>query len=237
MLKRLLLTSTLLVPSLSFACPNWQANIKNNQPVGWDYQLNPQNIEVVSDPQDAKSQVIKLTITPNSTWPNGHTRTELKHNGCATDEGESTFFSWEFYLDKQITTMNNIAYWETDKTYQQGLGLYLQPSTENGEKASELVFFSSMPSRKIHWQNTVNVAEWNKISLAIRWSKSEQSGHVSLWFNHQPILTQLAVQTKPDVNELFIQLGLHRNQSEETIDNIYLRNVIEAASQSQLLKR
>lgn len=67
-------------PVVTNACPNWQAKVENGQASGWDYQLNPQNIEVVSDPQDTKSQVIKLTITPDSIWPNGHTRTETKPN-------------------------------------------------------------------------------------------------------------------------------------------------------------
>jgi hypothetical protein len=236
-IKSLLLFSTLLVSSWSIACANWQATIENNQPSGWAYLLNPQNIAVVSDPQNTKSQVIKLTITEDSTWPNGHTRSEVKHNGCTTGEGESTFFSWEFYLDKPITTFNNIAYWETDKTYQQSMGLSLQPNPVNNDNFSELTFFTSLPKRKIHWQNPIKVGQWQKIALAIKWSESKQSGHVSLWVNHQPILTQLAVQTKPDANNLFIQLGLHRNRVEDSLDSIYLRNIREVADLVELLDR
>jgi hypothetical protein len=234
MLRRLLLASTLLVSSLSFACPNWQANIKNNQPAGWDYQLNPQDMAVVADPVGLELPVLKLTITPDSSWPNGHTRTEVKHDGCSTDEGEQTFLSWEFYLEKPTTTLNNIAYWETVNTYQQSMGFYLEPKMENGEISTELAFFSSLPERKTHWQETVKIGTWNKIALAITWSELEQRGRVSIWFNHQPILTQLIVKTKPDANKLFIQFGLHRNQAESTIDSIYLRNVREADSLAKL---
>lgn len=218
------------------ACPNWQAEVENNNLEGWDYQLNPQNIAVVSDPQNPESEVIKLTITADSTWPNGHTRTEVKHNGCATEEGESTFFSWEFYLDKPVTTFNNIAYWETDKTYVQSMGLSLQPTTDGEKNSSTLAFFSNLPNRKVHWQNTINIAQWNRIALKITWSESEKLGQISVWFNQQPILTNLAVKTKPDANQLFVQLGLHRNQTESTIDNIYLRNVKEVASLTALLE-
>lgn len=227
----------LLLPFLTNACPNWQATVEENQPYGWDYQLNPQNIAIVNDPQDIHSQVIKLTITPDSTWPNGHTRTEVKHNGCATSEGESTFISWEFYLDKPITTQNNIAYWETDNTYQQSFGMYLQPSSDDDNNVSKLTFFSNSPERKIHWESSIKSDEWNKISLAITWSESGQNGRINLWVNHQPILTQLPVLTKPDANDLFIQLGLHRSQAEETIDSIYLRNVREVSNLEQLLKK
>jgi hypothetical protein len=225
----------LLLPLFTNACPTWQATVNDNQAAGWDYQLNPQNIAVVSDPQGSQLQVLKLIITPDSSWPNGHTRTEVKHNGCSTNEGENTFISWEFYLDKPITTQNNIAYWETNKTYQQSFGMYLQPNAVGNDNTSKLTFFSNLPEHKIHWQNTIKAKEWHKISLAITWSELEQNGRVSLWVNHQPILANLAVLTKPDANELFIQLGLHRNQAEATIDSIYLRNIREVADLEQLL--
>lgn len=228
---------SVIFPFFVNACPHWQATVNNNQLAGWDYQLNPQNIAVVNDPQDEKSQVIKLTITPSSTWPNGHTRTEVKHNGCATDEAQSTFFSWEFYIDNPMQTTNNIAYWESDKSYQQSMGFYLSPKLHNNKPTTELTFFSSLPSRKTHWQNPVTVGEWNKIAMAITWSESQQKGRISLWFNHQPILTELNIQTKPDTNKLFVQLGLHRNQAEPEIDSIYLRNLREVNSKEQLLKR
>jgi len=233
---RFLLTSTALISTSGLACTNWQATVESAQAIGWDYQLNPQNIVVVTDPHDPQAQVIKLTITRDSTWPNGHTRTEVKHNGCTTEEGESTFVSWEFYLDKPITTFNNIAYWETDKTYQQSMGLSLEPNVDGDENFSSLAFFSNLPKRIVHWQDAIKVAQWNTIALAITWSESHQNGQINLWVNHQPILTKVAIQTKPDSNQLFIQLGLHRNQAEQTIDSIYLRNVREVANLSTLLE-
>lgn len=235
LLKRLYFL--LVFPFAINACPNWQSEVENNHLVGWDYQLNPQNIEVVSDPQNPESKVIRLTITADSSWPNGHTRTEVKHNGCATEEGESTFFSWEFYLDKPIKTSNNIAYWESDKSYLQSMGFYLEPKKVNDQVNTALTFFSSQPTRKTHWQETVAIGQWHQIAMAITWSESAQKGKISIWFNRQPVLTNLAVQTKSDVNKLFVQLGLHRNQAESAIDIIYLRNIKEVSNLAQLLIR
>jgi hypothetical protein len=235
MLKNLFLLITLVFSAEVFACPNWQATIHNNQPNNWDYLLNPQNIAVVNDPLLAKSKVFKLTITPDSTWPNGHTRAEVKHNGCATNEGETTYLSWEFYIDKQITTLNNIAYWESDKTYQQSMGFSLEPAKVDDLPTTKLTFYSSLPERQVHWQNSVNIAKWNKLALAIKWSESQQKGQVSLWFNQRAIFIQKTLKTKPDLNKMFIQLGLHRNQSEATVDNIYLRNVRETSTLNKLL--
>tara|TARA_R110000751_G_scaffold35564_2_gene87393 strand:- start:28580 stop:29266 length:687 start_codon:yes stop_codon:yes gene_type:complete len=227
----------LFLPLFTNACPNWQAAVENGQTSGWDYQLNPHNIAITNDPLDTQSQVIKLTLAPDSTWPNGHTRTEVKHNGCTTNEGESTFLSWEFFLDKPIKTLNNIAYWETDNSYLQSMGFFVTPKIENHKIATELSFFSSLPKRKIHWQERLQIGEWHKIAMAITWSESQQSGHISVWFNHHPALVKLPVQTKPDGNKLFMQLGLHRNQAEAAIDSIYLRNVKEVTSLKQLLNK
>lgn len=232
MLKILLL---FLLPLYANACPNWQPAIEDNQVIGWDYQLNPHNISVVKDPFNNQSQVIKLVLSTDSTWPNGHTRTEVKHNGCATNEGDSSFFSWEFLLDNPIKTSNDMAYWETDNSYLQSMGFYLTPKQDKSNVSTELTFFSSLPSRKIHWQNTVTIGEWNTIAMAIIWSESEKNGQVSLWYNNHPILTELPVKTKPDANKLFVQLGLHRNQAEPAIDHIYLRNIKEVANLTTLL--
>ena len=228
-----------MISSICFACPNWQASIENNQLAGWDYQLNPQNIQLVSNPSTSDSKVLKMSITPDAIWPNGHTRVEVKHNGCTTDEGDSTFMSWEFYLDFPIKTANNIAYWETDKTYQQSMGFMLKPSTKNAQTSNghtELAFFSSVPKRIVHWQQAIKIGMWNKIALAVKWSESHQKGRVSVWLNNKPVLTELAVKTKPDANALFIQMGLHRNQAESPLDSIYLRNAKEVLNLTQLLK-
>lgn len=233
--KLWLLISGLLISSISLACPNWQASTESEQAIGWDYQLNPQNIQVVSDPVTPNSEVIKMLITPDSTWPNGHTRVEVKHNGCSTNEGDKTFISWEFYLDKPVQTLNNIAYWETDKSYQQSMGFYLEPIHEDNEQSTRLTFFSSLPERKTQWQNMIHINTWNKISLEITWSESNKTGNVNIWFNNEAVIKNLAVQTKPDANELFIQLGLHRNQAEQVQDSIYLRHVWEASSIKELL--
>ncbi|MEP0357502.1 MAG: heparin lyase I family protein [Paraglaciecola sp.] len=236
-IKVLLTAFILLFSGLTIACPEWHASTENNQATGWDYQLNPQDITIVTDPKDKKTLVTKLTITPNSTWPNGHTRAEVKHNGCATSEGDTSYFSWEFYLDRPIKITNNIAYWETDKTYQQSMGFYLTPEVKNGHPITELTFFSSHPKRQIHWQKTVEVGKWHKIDMALTWSENKQDGQINLWFNNQAVVTKLNAKTKPDANPLFIQLGLHRNQSEAVTDVIYLRHVKEASSLAQLLTK
>ncbi|MFT2089455.1 heparin lyase I family protein [Paraglaciecola sp. 2405UD69-4] len=235
--KRLYAYAPLLFSSFSMACPNWQASTTNNQISGWDHQLNPQNIRVVSDPKGSDARVVNLTITENSTWPNGHTRAEVKHDGCATHEGENTYFSWEFYLEEPIKRFNHIAYWETAHSYQQSMGFYLTPKIENGKSITELAFFSNQPHPNVHWQTILQVGKWHKIAMAITWSEKKENGKISLWFNGQKVVTQLAAKTKPDTHPLFIQLGLHRNQSEAPIDSIYIRKAKETTSLALLLNK
>lgn len=234
--KLILLAALFSVSSMSLACPSWQAIIDDDQPKGWDYLLNPQHIRIESDPSSIVDKVLKMTITPDASWPNGHTRVEVKHNGCNTEEGQHSFFSWEFYLDKPVQTFNHIAYWETDKTYQQSMGFSLQPSSNSNTHESELAFFSSQPKRLTRWTHMVQTKQWHKLSLAIKWSQSASEGSVNLWLNNKQVIDNLTVQTKPDPNQLFIQLGLHRNQAEAAEDSIYLRNIKEFESLATLLE-
>ncbi|WP_158972489.1 heparin lyase I family protein [Paraglaciecola sp. L3A3] len=217
----------LLFCNSAFACPIWQAKVVENSPQGWDYLLNPKNIQVVANPSNFKQQVLKLSISPDTSWPNGHSRVEVKHNGCATDEGDSTYISWGFYLNRPVQTINDIAYWETDKSHLQSMGMYLAPVNGSEKIANKLLFFTSLPKRKIQWQQNISIKKWHKIALAIDWSASKSKGQISVWFNNQLVVKQLTVKTKPDDNKLFIQLGLHREQTEAFIDSIYLRNVRE----------
>jgi hypothetical protein len=226
----------LLFPNIVYACQTWEASIGKNKLLGWDYLLNPEGMTVVTDPVAVKSTVLKLTITPESLWPNGQTRVEAKHNGCQTGEGENTFISWEFYLDKNIQTKNSIAYWETNKTYQQSMGMYLSPFIVDSKEATQFTFFSRLPKSQIHWQQVIEPNKWQRIALAIKWSALQSDGKISLWLNGKPIFTELATQTKPDENELFIQLGLHRNQAESVVDSIYLRNITEFSNLAALLR-
>lgn len=226
----------LFLPIVTSACPVWHAKFKDGQLAGWDYLLNPQNIQMVADPSSGLEKVLKMTITPDASWPNGHTRVEAKHKGCSTNEGQHTFFSWEFYLDKPVRTFNHIAYWETNKTYQQSMGFSLQADSESGTNDSQLAFFSSQPERRIQWKGIIPVKTWHKISLAIKWSENKSKGEINLWLNNKQVIENLAIQTKPDANQLFIQLGLHRNQAEVAEDSIYLKNIKELDSLAKLLE-
>lgn len=226
----------LFICSSTLACPIWQADMSQQKEHSWDYLLNPQDIKIASNPLFAKESVLKLTITPDSSWPNGQTRVEVKHNGCQTKEEQHTYISWEFYVQSTLNTKNSIAYWESDKSYQQSMGLFISPVADQDKTVNQLNFFTSLPKRAVHWQQILAPGKWHKLSLAIHWSESAKKGQVSVWHNNQLVVKEHAVQTKPDNNALFIQLGLHRNQSEKVKDSIYLRNVREVTSLQQLLE-
>jgi hypothetical protein len=217
------------------ACPYWYAQIIDDKPAGWDWELNPKDIELVDDPLGVKGKVAKFTITAKSDWPNGHTRVELKHNGCNTEEGETTYIAWEFYLEKPFNTLNDIAYWESENSYKQTMGFSIRPGGMHNLNKNIIRFFSQLPSLRVHWQNPIKIGVWHHLAMAVRWSESAEQGEVSLWFNKKKVVDSIKVQTKADHNKLFIQMGLHRNNAEMPEDSIYISNVYEGQNIKDLL--
>ncbi|MFT4938984.1 MAG: hypothetical protein ACI88A_002016 [Paraglaciecola sp.] len=217
------------------ACPDWYAQIIDAKPAAWDWELNPQGIAVVDDPLGVKGKMTKFTITAKSTWPNGHTRVELKHQGCNTDEGETTYIAWEFFLEKPFNSLNDIAYWESDGSYKQTMGFSIAPGGMHNLNKNIIRFFSRLPDRRVHWQYPIKIGAWHQLAMAVRWSESVEQGEVSVWFDKKKVVDRVKVQTKADHNTLFIQLGLHRDQAEIPEDSIYISNVHEGRNIEDLL--
>jgi hypothetical protein len=225
-LKQTLLALILVLAHSSvLACPQWFAEMDK----GWDGKLNPEDITLVDDPLGGLQKVVKLTITEHSSWPNGHSRVELKHVGCTTAEGETTHISWQFYIDKPLLTLNDIAYWESDSSYIQAMGLAISPHQNEMTSGNEVRFYSNLPQRKIHWRQELAVGIWHEVSMEIHWSETKNGGQISLWFDQHKVIDGLKLQSKPDHNKMFIQIGLHRNQAEVVQDSIYLNNIYESA--------
>jgi hypothetical protein len=217
------------------ACPDWYAPLNDSKLTEWDAQLNSKDIRVVNDPLGVKGKVAKFTITAESAWPNGHTRAELKHDGCNTEEGETTYIAWEFYLEKPFNTLNDIAYWESNNSYKQSMGFSIAPGGMHNLNKNIIRFFSKLPTRRVHWQNPIKIGVWHQLAMALRWSESAEQGEVSVWFDKKKVVDSAKVQTKADHNSLFIQMGLHRNQAEISEDSIYISNAFEGQDIRDLL--
>jgi hypothetical protein len=221
----------LLMPSLASAQVLWKGDFETNDLSQWSGTLNPaigtrQNITIVDSPVSGGKHAAQIVIHPDDIFPNGHNRVELRYEGKRTAEGQTTFFSWRFQLPANVQVHEDIAYWETKgPDYRQSMAFYVDPV----EGQSQLGFRTNLPLAREQWKALVKVGEWHQIAMKILWAKDADQGRVSVWFDGKEVVDAPA-QTKPNVADLFIQMGFHRDSTQPPVETIYLDDAIEGMS-------
>jgi MYXO-CTERM domain-containing protein len=192
----------------------WRGDFETGDLDQWNFQLNAQNISVVSMPLVEGMYAAEIQLTNDATWPNGLKRVELQHapGAVRTAEGADTYFAWSFYLPATLPTdpSQQIGYWESGQSYQQMMAF-----TVTGES---IRFVTRQPSNQTHWQadNMVTAQQWHRIAMHIHWSKDENVGEVNVWFDGTQVVTAAGARTLNDDNPHFTQVGLLRGQVDFT---------------------
>lgn len=233
-----LLMAALWIPESAHAELLWQSDFEENNLSEWSGKLNPdkngsrQNIVVVDTPVHSGARAAELTIHPDDLWPgNNHNRVELHQDGQRTKEGETTFFSFYFMLHDDAQVHDDIGYWESDNSYQQSMALYVDPSPEG----TTLGFRTNRPSGKEHFKVPLTAQAWHQVTMQILWSTDASKGRVSIWLDGKQVADEVPAQTKPDGNDLFIQVGFHRNASEAAVETISIDDAVEGTTLSDVL--
>jgi len=203
----------------------WRDNFDSATLSGWDYHLNPTGILLIKDPKNNDEYAASFTLSNKETWPNGHTRVELKHNILNSKENAETSFSLMFMTPSLFNHSNNIAYWESNNTYRQAFAFAVEPNNQH----NELVFSTNFPKKKEMIRIPFNINEWHSLNLQIVWSEDPNQGRISLYYNDKKLIDNLHIQTKSDHNDMFIQMGLHRTSAKKEIDHILMKNVIDTS--------
>jgi MYXO-CTERM domain-containing protein len=215
----------------------WRGDFETGDLSQWSGTLLPtkdarQNITVVDSPVFEGTKAGEIVIHPDDLWPgNNHNRVELKYDGQRTAEGETTYFSWYFRLPAHAQEHNDIAYWETDQSWNQTMAFWVQPN----DGATQLYFRTNHPSGMTHFDGPVTINEWHQIAMQILWSQDAATGRVNVWLDGTKIVDDVAARTKPDANAVFIQMGYHRNASATPVETIYLDNAIEGTTLEDVL--
>lgn len=184
-----------------------------------------QNISVVNEPVFEGSRACKIDLHPDDLWSNGHNRVELHYDAKRTREGETTYFAWHFRLAAEAAQLNDIAYWESDNTYLQSMAFFVRPL----DGKTTLSFRTNEPYKE-QWSGPIEVGVYHRVVMRILWSKDDEIGRVSVWLGDKNIVNDVAAQTKPDENPMFIQLGLHRDATGPATETIYIDNAIEGTT-------
>src|SRR5258708_4953442 len=84
------------------------------------------------------------------------------------------------------------------------------------------------------WTGDFAVGKWHQVAMHVHWSVSPQPvlGTIDVWFDGQQVVTAYKYKTKPDMNTLFFQTGLHRRLRPpgNIVDTIYFDDFVEADS-------
>jgi hypothetical protein len=236
LLRPLLLACVLASARPAHAQVLWRGDFETNDLSQWNTTLNlttgqRTNISVVSSPVFAGQYAGELVIHPDDLWPNAHNRVELHYDAQRTGEGETTFFSWYFLLPQDVQVHDDIGYWESAQSYQQTMAFYVDPTAAG----MDLSFRTNRPSGTRHFTGALTAGVWHQLAMQILWSTDASIGRVSVWLDGASIVDGVAAQTKPDVNDVFVQVGFHRNQTETPVETIYIDNAVEGTTLGDVL--
>ena len=190
--------------------PHAEYSLKN-----WSYVLNPQGIKILPRPKDPSNHAALIEIhgSKNYLWKNRNDlRVELQQKPKSTLGGENTTVSWQFMLPQLFSNeVHQIAYWESDKSYQQSLQLQLQQG--------RLSLVSSIANKELWSKENIKPKQWYSIELTVNWSIEQ--GNITLLVDGQNVINT-SVQTLISRDEsMFFQLGILRQQT-NLIEQIWL---------------
>jgi hypothetical protein len=198
----------------------WQADFQSKSLADWSYILHPQGIKLLPTPNESDniSAYMEIKGSPDYIW-RGHeelNRVELQHKPLSTTTGDITTVSWRFMLPELFSEdTHQIAYWESDSSYQQSFRLQL-----NGE---HLTLVSSVNNKQMWRMSAIKTQQWYSISMRITWSTIE--GNVQLMVDGEPQGDFVMPTLITDNENMFFQLGILRHKS-ESVEAIWLDDII-----------
>ncbi len=234
------LASVMLVSGAASADILWKGDFETNDLSQWGSPLNLKtgsrtNITVVGTPLLEGKHLAQLVVHPDDLWPNGHNRVDLHHDGKRTAEGQTTFFSWYFQLPVDVALHEDIGYWETNgPDYQQTMAFFVDPKNGGG---TQIGFRTNKPNSKQHWSAPLSVAKWHQIAMEIFWTQTAANGKVTVWLDGALVVDHVVAQTKPNAADVFVQVGFHRDSTQQSVDTIFIDDAREGTTLDDVLTK
>jgi hypothetical protein len=196
---------------------------------GWDYELNPEGLSVVTAPEPvlAGTYALRAELTSETVWENGIFRTEVQHkpDEARAADGAELYFGWSIYLPKALPEGDyQLGYFETRNTYQQVFSLHAE-----GSDLSLYVNKYGEGSPSSH-PGLLEVGKWHRIVYHVKWSADRFTGEVSLWWDGVKLVDAMHGKTYL-ADPALVQLGLLKNPPEPPEPIVlYVDEVIEGDS-------
>jgi hypothetical protein len=212
----------------------WRGDFESGDLQQWHYQLNPQGLSLERDCvlEGKAAGLVTLAGSKDFLW-NGHVdlnRSEFQYKPASNliVEGKNTYFGWSFLLPEQLSdARHEIAYWESDRSYQQMFRFSVEGTQLNFEetKTGRVIFSQKEFARPGHWQD---------IALHIHWSTDPRKGFVRVWLNGVK-QGRFFLKTLHAADEsMFVQMGLLRRQTER-VERIIIDNARHTTHRADLL--
>jgi hypothetical protein len=216
----------------------WKADFETGDLTQWNGTTNGskgarKNIEFVADPVQQGKTAAKFTIHPDDTFGGGQQRVQVTRNQARTGEGQDTFMSWYVLVPADPLIRDNIAYWESNSSYQNMMTWWVAPKGAAGG-GTTINYGTGALGRNKQWTADITLNKWHQLAVHIHWSVNAQMGSVQLYFDGAMVV-DVKVQTKADGNSLFFQAGYHRASVSPLIDSIYIDNFVEADNLAEIL--
>jgi hypothetical protein len=191
------------------------------------------NIEVVGDYVYTGKYACKLTVHPDDSFPSyNQNRVDMGHqSGMLTKEGSDSWISGHYMMLADAGMRNEFAFWESNASYQNVMDFWVEPKTGGG---TTIGFGVGLLGMTKVWTGDFATGKWHQVAMHVHWSTSAQAGSIDVWFDGQQVVTAYKYNTKPDMNTLFFQTGLHRRNPPPAgmniVDTIYFDDFVEADS-------
>lgn len=228
---RLLTTPVLglaVLVSAGNASAAWRGDFETGDLSQWSYVLTDAGFSVVTEPVLEGGHSAKIAIDGTHLWSNGLNRVELQRKPDAGAEGSEVYFGWSLYLPEALTNDDHqIGYWESDQSYKQVMSLHA--------RGQDLTFNTNLPGYKEHWKGTgrLTPGTWHRVVYRVFWSAAPEMGKVSLYFDNELVVDQVAARTYVD-NPAFVQVGILRTTIDKT-EVMLLDDAREGAALSDVM--
>jgi hypothetical protein len=234
--------STFLVSGAAHATVVWTSTFEKGDLSEWGTPNNRAktlpdgtvrtNIEVVGDHVYSGKFACKLAVHPDDIFPSyNQNRVDMGHQSTLTAEGKDSWISGHYMMLADAGMRNEFAFWESNASYQNVMDFWVEPKTGGG---TTIGFGVGLLAMTKVWTGNFAIGQWHQVAMHVHWSTNAQTGSIDVWFDGQQVVTGYKYGTKPDMNTLFFQTGLHRRNpppaSMNIVDTIYFDDFVEADS-------
>jgi hypothetical protein len=158
-------------------------------------------------------------------------RVQLNRNSPRTGEGQDLFMSFSFLMQAEPGIRDNIAYFESNQSYQNMMTWWLEPKAGGGTSVG---YGTGALGRTKQWTADFTLNQWHQMAMHIHWSATAANGQVQLWYDGAMVL-DIKAQTKADANSMSYQTGIHRPSRSTFVDTIFLDNYVEGDSLADIM--